>query len=146
MTCDEMSHVTEVARTVALRPHRGHYHRLSFLLLFGRELRNGHTEFLRAAPGQREHLRADIETRDAPARSDKSGGSKSHWAGTGAEVERPLAWFQPCAGDDLFDHRIEAPIDFALVNLRHPIPNLGLPGEPRSVAVRFYTHLLFLPF
>src|SRR5262249_61589531 len=57
------------------------------------------TEFLRSAPGQREHLRADIETRDAPARSDKSGGSKSHRAGTGAGGERPPAWVQTGRGE-----------------------------------------------
>src|SRR5205085_8676472 len=82
------------------------------------------------APGECEHLLADVGSKDVPTGRHRRGRSWCHRARPRREVEDALARSQPRPGDEAVDDRGKALVDLLPIGgLGDPIPDVRLPGQ-----------------
>src|SRR5262249_23090747 len=86
-----------------------------------------------APPSNCQHVRADIDSGNAPIRRDSFYRPQRDRAGPCAKVEHVLAGLEISPFYDMLDNRPEALIDLANIDRYHPIPDVDLPGQPFGI-------------
>src|SRR4029453_7809147 len=95
-----------------------------------------------APPGNCQHVRADIESRNASVRRDGPPPPRGARAGPRAKVEHVLARLEISTFYDTLDNKLKALIDLASVDRYHPIPDADLPRQPFGVLPLIHLGLL----